>query len=112
MRDNGVSGNLRSPLYLASNFLCKSDIVSLLKFNKIPFFSALREIFNKFTDLMKSSNGFFWSEFNDWLRDSIDWARKNKKVLSDKWKQLKSNFDKFSGTQPLVQDSEVSDWNY
>ena len=54
-----MSGNLRSPLYLASSLLCKSDIVSLLKFNEISLISALREIFSKLTDVMISCNCFF-----------------------------------------------------
>ena len=57
-----MSGNLRSPLNLESSFLWISDIILLLKFSRIPLFSALREIFSEFADVIKSSNRFLFSE--------------------------------------------------
>ena len=65
VKDNGVSGIFRSPLYLASSFLWISDIMSFLKFKVIPLFSALREIYNEFTDVRNSTNIFLLSKFRD-----------------------------------------------
>ena len=42
----------------------------------IPLFSALREIFNEFTDARNSTNRFLLSGFRDWLTDKNDCEKK------------------------------------